>query len=117
MNVYIGQVDSQWPDGWQNIGHCDADGIDWGRPPPVREPRSLSTRTFRFQAEPDPLKDLLAAAVQMMPGPTLTFQIPIKTISPPVFRLMFGIRHPKLRDMHCAYARRVRARRRRSRRH
>ncbi len=116
MNVYIGQIDSPWPDGWQNIGYCDADGIDWGRPPPACEPRSLTTRAFRFRPEPEPVDYPLTGAIPVLSGATLSFRIPIRTISPPAFRLMFGVRHPRLRDMHCAYARRVRARRRRGRR-
>jgi hypothetical protein len=112
----MGPVGTPWPDGWQSIGYCDSDSIQWGDPPSVRTPGALTTRTFHFEPEPEPVDYPLTGVIPNWSGATLSFRIPLKTISPPVFRLMFGRRHPKLRVMHCDYGRRMRARRRRGRR-
>ncbi len=96
--VYVAPVGSPWVDaGWQSLGWCEESDLE-------------------LAWTPEPVMHSWDAVRTIVSSATFTVRFPIKSISPPLFRTMWGTRHPKLRDMHCAYARRVRARRRRSRR-
>ncbi len=95
--VYIASAGSPPTGGWQGLGWCDSDGLEWAATP--------GSAPHSWDAVPT-----------IVSGCTWTVRIPAKAVSPSAFHLMFGIRHPRLRDMHAGYARRVRACRRRSRR-
>ncbi len=96
-NVFVAPIGSSWSDaGWQSLGWCSGDGIEWA---------ALSEGVERSWS-----------AVRMVAsGFTVTVRIPAKAVSPKLYRLMFGARLPKLRRMHSDYSRRLRARRRRRR--
>ena len=85
-------------EGWTDLGTTTGDGLTY-------LPAASLTTGIRYE--------LLAFGSFATVPRSVTVSFPVGRVSSGMFRLMFNRAYPRLRAMHCAYSRRLRARRRR----
>ena len=93
-------VDSFGGAEWTPLGVADPDGSTY-------LPATSLTTGIRYELQ-------ARGSFTMVPR-SVTVSFPLARMSSGMFRLVFNRRHPRVRAMHCAYSRRLKARRRRSR--